>query len=142
MNDQDQLCELLYETVVAMAASIKAGNGPYAYMLAMLCMHQADKDFQYTRPHTEWFRQEFPLFASASMVMQCGFPDDAWYARHMDDILNGNVRDSLLLYYRSLFYGTTKAIHELDQGQSAAARQTLVQAQKEAEQMYLDETAW
>ena len=142
MNDNDQFREYLYETIIAMAASIKSGGSPYAYMLAMLCMGKAETDVQYTHPRTEWFREDILRYTAAAKIMKHGLPDDAWYARHMEDILSGSIRNALPLYYRFLFRGVSDAIQQLEQGQPEAARQTLIQAQQEAEQVYLDETAW
>lgn len=50
MDDKTELCELLYDALLETSAHLHDGLPMLAYMRLMLCLHQAETMFHYTRP--------------------------------------------------------------------------------------------
>lgn len=104
----------------------------------MTGLDRAETEFQYTRPHAALFREDMARFAHAGKVMHIRPRADDWFARFQEKYGDWDaVEGSLPPYYLCLFNQVTDAVADLKAGNYGLARERLLRAQKEAEELYM-----
>ena len=138
MNENTQLPELLYDALVMAAAAIKKGEPIQAYCFLMDALYLSETQFHYSHPQAGVFREEMQNYHDIGELMQLRTRAMRWFSTFQQDFPKYSISESLPACYRLLFNRVTDSVHLLEQGQSAQAHQMLIQAQQDAEALYLN----